>query len=238
MYSLTTHMSSETVQDWLPDDSYNGRMELNARILKARKDAQMTQDELAEATGKTRSAVAQWEKGEIRPRHTTLAAIAKATGKPLSWLENAVGEERTGLMVIGEVAAGLWKEGTVEYTPLAMPVAAHPDYPAFAQRLYQVKGNSVNRTVSDGEYVHCVDLQALGMSAEHGDLVIVRRMEHDLTEYTAKRYIVEDGRKILRPDSSDPQWQTDIELRGQAGVEITITDLVIAKWSPIKRRGL
>lgn len=238
MYSLTMHRSSETIHADTGSDSYNARMELNARIHKARRDAGLTQDQLANATGKTRGAVTQWEKGEVRPRHTTLLLIAKATGKSIEWLENAVGEERVGLMVIGEVAAGLWKEGTVEYTPYDMPVAAHPDYPAGAQRLYQVKGNSVNRTVSDGEYMHCVDLLAAGLSPESGDLVIVRRMEHDLTEYTAKRYVVEDGKKILRPDSNDPQWQADIELNGHSGVDISITDLVIAKWSPIKRRGL
>ena len=133
-------------------------MELRERIYRAREDAGLTQQQLADLVGKTRGAVTQWEAGDVRPRHSTLKAIAQATGKALSWIENGVGAERTGLVVIGEVAAGLWKEGSVSFVPYDVPVAAHPEYPAHAQRLYKVSGNSVNRIVADSEYVHCVSV--------------------------------------------------------------------------------
>jgi transcriptional regulator with XRE-family HTH domain len=214
---------------------YNLYMELRARIYTARRDANLTQDQLAEAVGKTRSAVTQWESGDVRPRHTTLVAIAKATGKPLSWLENGVDDKRSGLMIVGEVAAGLWKEGTVEYVRKAAPVAPHPDFPAESQRLYQVSGQSVNKVVAEGEYVHCVTVIDGAISPQNGDLVIVRRTEHGLTEYTAKRFVIENGAQILRPESTEPEWQKDIVIDGNDDTQIEITDVVIAKWQPLRR---
>ena len=208
-------------------------MELNARILKARKDAGMSQEQLATAVGKTRGAVAQWESGEVRPRHSTLAAVAKATGKSLVWLES--GEETGGLNVIGEVAAGVWKEGAASFRPYRQPVSPDPSYPVAAQRLYRVEGTSLNKVVASGEYVHTVDIHAADIGFEDGDLVIVRRLRHGTAEYTAKQAIRAGQRWVLRPLSDDPEWQDDIILEPEGDTEIEVTDIVIAKWSPIGR---
>jgi transcriptional regulator with XRE-family HTH domain len=209
-------------------------MELNARIFKARKDAGLTQEELADAVGKTRGAVAQWESGEVRPRHTTLLAIAKATAKPFKWLESGIGDDSIGLKVIGEVAAGLWKEESLEFVPFGVPVAPHPDYPANAQRLYKVSGNSVNRVVADGEFIHCVNVLEAGLIPGNGDLVVVIREQHGRYEYTAKRLLFIDGNSILRPESYDDRWQEDIEISGDGDTTIRISDIIIAKWSPLR----
>lgn len=242
MYSLTNGASSETIEDFVQTVGYVPGMELNQRIFAARTDAKMTQEQLANAVGKTRGAVAQWESGEVRPRHTTLVAIAEATKRPLHWLVNGTGEAETssspriGLEVVGEVAAGMWKEGSVRFERTYEPVATHPDYPGYGQRLYRVSGNSINKIAANGEYLHAVELHAGGIQPEHGDLVIVRRLQHGLAEYTAKTLVWEEGRMLLRPESTDPDWQADIELNGDDDTEITITDIVIAKWSPIERR--
>lgn len=235
MYSLTKSTSSKTIEDGESLLIYDCGMQLNQRIHKARSDAKLTQDQLASATGKSRGAVSQWESGEVHPRPATLSAIAKATGVDLRWLTSGVEPNIVGLMVIGEVAAGLWREGSVEFKPFGVPVAAHPGYPASSQRLYKVSGTSVNRIVEDGEYVHCVSVIDGGISPESGDIVIVCRSEHGLSEYTAKRYIVENGTQILRPESKDDQWQQDIVIDGNDDTSIVITDVVIAKWSPIRR---
>lgn len=235
MYSLTNTASSKSIEDRYVTQDYDSCMELRERIYKARNDANLTQEQLAAVVGKTRGAVSQWESGEVRPRHSTLMSIAKATGKDLGWLESGMEPAVSGMRVIGEVAAGLWKEGSVEFKPYGQPVAPHPGYPAHAQRLYKVSGNSVNRLVEDGAYIHCVDIAESGMKPEHGDLVVVCRQEHGLSEYTAKRLIIENGHKTLRPESTDEQWQADIVLNGGDDTHIFITDIVIAKWSPIKR---
>lgn len=61
-------------------------MDLKERILASRINAQLTQEELAKAVGKTRAAVAQWESGLVHPRPNTMEAIAKALNVSLDWL--------------------------------------------------------------------------------------------------------------------------------------------------------
>lgn len=212
-------------------------MELHQRIIKARKDAGLTQEALAAATGFSRSAVTQWEDGRIRPRHKTLAKIAEVTGKPIAWLESNIGAEGGGLMVIGRVAAGVWKEGSVEFTRFPLPVTPHPSYPAEAQQLWEIEGTSINRLAREGEYLHAVDVMSSGLSLEDGDLAIVRRVEHGMAEYTAKVLNIRGGKYFLKPDSDDPQWQSEFEVTGDESSDIAIIAVVIAKWSPLGRRG-
>lgn len=50
------------------------------RIRKARKTAGMTQQQLADAIGKTKSAIANYEKGDRTPDEATVAGIAGALG--------------------------------------------------------------------------------------------------------------------------------------------------------------
>lgn len=243
MYSLTNLSSRETIGEFEDAAEYDAPMELNARIFKARSDAKMTQEELAIAVKKTRGAVAQWESGEVRPRHSTLMAIAAATNVSFHWLLNGgdVGTPDAGLRVVGEVAAGLWREGNADFTGRTLsgptlPVATHPDYPAYAQRLYKVVGTSINRVADDGDYLHAVDILAADIKPEAGDLVIVRRLEHGKAEYTAKTLAFAGGEWVLRPESYDPEWQQDIRAEGNEDTEVTITDIVIAKYAPIARR--
>lgn len=210
-------------------------MELKERIYRARNDAGLTQQQLADAVKKTRGAVAQWESGDVRPRHSTLAAIAKATGKDVRWLESGVDAENTGLWVVGEVAAGSWKEAAAMLKPFTLPVTPHPAYPSDAQRIYRISGNSVNRVAPDGAYIHCVDIIRADTFPVSGDLVVVKRMRHGEAEYTAKRYLHLEGRKILRPESTDPNFQDDLEISGDDSVQIEITDIVIATWAPVSR---
>ena len=56
---------------------------LAAALIKARADAGLTQEELAQRMGTTQSAIARLEGGKSRPSTTTLAKVAKATGTRL-----------------------------------------------------------------------------------------------------------------------------------------------------------
>lgn len=212
------------------------RMNLHQRIFKARKDAGLTQDQLAEAVGKTRSAVAQWESGDVRPRHATMVQIAKATNQDIAWLENGVTHsDIIGLPTIGEVAAGVWKEGSVEFKATTQPVSPDPRYPLYAQRLYRVAGTSLNKIAADGSYLHAIDIHQGGIKPAHGDVVIARRMQHDLAEYTAKRLLIIGDKAILQPESNDPDWQEPITIEGDESTDVEITDIVIAVWAPVLR---
>ena len=56
---------------------------LATALIKARADAGLTQEELAQRMGTTQSAIARLEGGKSRPSTTTLAKVAKATGTRL-----------------------------------------------------------------------------------------------------------------------------------------------------------
>lgn len=235
MYSLTNILSRETIEDFEKCIVYVREMELKMRIAMAREQANLTQEQLAKAVGVTRGAVTQWESGAIHPRPKTLTKIAKATGKDERWLVSGVDIDQIGLWCIGEVAAGSWREAAAMLKPYALPVTPHPQYPASAQRLYKVSGSSINRVVGDGEYIHCIDIHAADETPVSGDLVVVRRLEHGMAEYSVKRYLRIGGKVVLRPESDDPEFQDDLVLNGDDATEIAITDIVIAKWRPISR---
>lgn len=208
---------------------------LNERIYEARVKAGMTQGAVADAVGKTRGAVSQWESGEVRPRHSTLKKLASVLSVTIQWLESGVNSNAVGLWVIGTVAAGLWREADMGFERYHLPVAPHPDYPAGAQALYRVEGDSVNKSAQNGDIIHVVDVIEAGIAPTSGDMVLVRRDRAGLSEYTAKRYFKENGVEVLRPDSDHPAWQEAIEINGDADTQITVIGIVIAKWSPIQR---
>lgn len=56
-----------------------------ARIRRARRDADLTLDALAETVGSSRHHLIRLEKGNHRPRIDMLTRIAEATGKPLDF---------------------------------------------------------------------------------------------------------------------------------------------------------
>ena len=58
---------------------------IGSRIRLARRDAGLTQDQLAERVGYSRRSVPGWERNETHPRPGALARIADVTGRPVSW---------------------------------------------------------------------------------------------------------------------------------------------------------
>lgn len=209
--------------------------EISTRISQARKASRLTQQQLARATGKSRAAVAQWENGLVYPRPATLELIAKATGKPLAWLQTGIDETTIGMEVAGVVAAGIWRDDSLGFEPYHKPVAPHPAYPAEAQRLWRVAGTSMNRVVDDGAYVHTVNILQGGLTPQFGDYVIVTRQRHGTTEYTIKRIVGDDGGWSLQPESNDPRWQNPVPIAGDEETEIAVLDIVLAVWRPLGR---
>ena len=64
-------------------DALEEEFALAAALIKARSDAGLTQEELAQRMGTTQSVIARLEGGKSRPSTTTLAKLAKATGTRL-----------------------------------------------------------------------------------------------------------------------------------------------------------
>ena len=64
-------------------DALEEEFALATALIKARAEAGLTQEELAQRMGTTQSAIARLEGGKSRPSTTTLAKLAKATGTRL-----------------------------------------------------------------------------------------------------------------------------------------------------------
>jgi transcriptional regulator with XRE-family HTH domain len=60
-------------------------LQIGGRIARARTEAGLTQQQLAERTGVTLRAVAWWESGDFNPGGDRIGLVAQATGRPVAW---------------------------------------------------------------------------------------------------------------------------------------------------------
>jgi len=77
---------SESFAQWKNDPGYTaafnsleGEFALASSLIKARSEADMTQEQVAQAMGTTQAAVARLESGKVLPSTRTLERFAKAT---------------------------------------------------------------------------------------------------------------------------------------------------------------
>ncbi len=75
---------------WMKDPAYQQEFDaletefaLATALIRARADAGLTQEELAERMGTKQEAIARWERGRVMPSTRTLTRLAKATGTRL-----------------------------------------------------------------------------------------------------------------------------------------------------------
>ena len=80
----------ESFKRWKKDPKYAAAYEslaeefgLASALIEARGNADMTQEQVAEAMGTTQAVVARLESGKVRPSTRTLERFAKATGTRL-----------------------------------------------------------------------------------------------------------------------------------------------------------
>lgn len=156
--------------------------------------------------------------------------------------EHAANPHAPPVHVLGEVAAGVWRDVSAidQAERDDSPFPTDTRYPAAAQFDLIVRGTSINRIARDGDHLRCVDVVMAGIEVAGGELVIVRRTRDDgqLVEITAKRI-----RKIglfleLWPDSDDPQWQKPIHASTQNDPDretVEIAALVLYVYRPIPR---
>ena len=80
----------EAAKEWMKDpefraayDSLEDEFALATALIRARGEADMTQEEVAQAMGTTQAVIARLESGRSRPSTRTLERFAKATGTRL-----------------------------------------------------------------------------------------------------------------------------------------------------------
>lgn len=80
----------ELHKGWMKDPAYRaeydaleGEFALAAAMIRARAEAGLTQEQLAERMGTRQEVVARWEGGKVMPSTRTLERLARATGTKL-----------------------------------------------------------------------------------------------------------------------------------------------------------
>lgn len=210
------------------------------RLKKAREALQLSQTDIAKKAGTTPQAIQAIEAGRVRSSRS-LDAIAAAVKRNPQWL---MGDETAPLnqalpinqaLVKGLVAAGLWQEDNRQAgDETAVPASPDPRYSRLPQIAFRVSGSSMNRKVSDGEYVICVDYAETPMPLREGDVVVAeRRRFGSETERTVKRVRMNRGKPELWPDSDDPEHQKPLRLdTKEADVEVRVAGLVVGYYRP------
>lgn len=233
------------------DDFHNGQM-MPVNPYKARNQAWiqqicdetgLTYTELARRAGVDSSTLTRFMNNpQYKPNlsDTTLQRIAASVNRAVPTptttlsLPSLIGV--TTVKVIGTAAAGLWKELSITsddyYGMEDIPVAENPRFAGKKQYALLVEGHSINRVIQDGEYAICVSWDDLGkFDPTPGQYVHVERSRGGLQEVTIKKIQIANGHVQLWPDSTDPRFQTPVDLDShEEETEITIRGLVIGSY--------
>lgn len=139
------------------------------------------------------------------------------------------------------VQAGAWLEvdESARERIVAPPVSADPAYPAEAQWLELVRGDSVDLFYPEGAFVHVVGAVEIGYAPRDEDFVVVERAREQggLIERSIKQ-VEKRGRKIeLWPRSRNPKWQQPLNLSdgGDDSTVVEIAALVLGAYLPARR---
>jgi SOS-response transcriptional repressor LexA len=183
------------------------------------------------------------------PGFATIQAIAAAldvsaeqlmVASPDAYQPSAVRMRRVKrqIPVLGEVAAGLWREATQRELMRAdefidLDVAGYESATLYALK---VVGPSMNMFYPNGRYVVIAPAAEAGVRV--GDHVVVERYRAGLVEVTIKELnLDEGGRALLWPKSTDPAFQEPLPVRGEAGDQDApkIVGVVVADYGRRER---
>lgn len=118
------------------------------------------------------------------------------------------------MKVTGAVAAGVWLEQTnwTDEEQYEVEVAPLEGREASLDRvLLELRGHSMDKTIPPGSVLDCVRTKYSDIAPEDGDLVIVERHAHDLTEMTVKRLRRGKDGWELHAESTKPEFQEVIK---------------------------
>jgi SOS-response transcriptional repressor LexA len=152
-------------------------------------------------------------------REETKRGLARALLTSVEWLMTGLGPEDyrvapppprprvQGLVVIGQVAAGRWLEAYAPEEPVGdLVIPFDSRYPVEWQYAFLVRGTSMNRVASDGEFLVCLDVARSGEPARDGDIVVIERHRQGLREVSARRITRTEHQTQFSHDSLDPKF--------------------------------
>ncbi|HRE44065.1 MAG TPA: helix-turn-helix domain-containing protein [Terricaulis sp.] len=140
------------------------------------------------------------------------------------------------------VQAGAWleRDDLVQVPKRGPPVSADPYYPADAQWLELVRGDSMDLFYPEGAWVHVVDAITIGYKPRSEDFVTIerKRQQGGIIERSLKQIEIRRGGKVeLWPRSRNPRWNGPLPLGEPLDVddEVRIAALVIGGYLPARR---
>lgn len=213
------------------------------RLKQARKDAGMTVEDVAEATGQSVETVRSHEKGARGVRPPVLSKYAKLYSVTVAFLttgrrpisgSGVMGINSHGMAVVGTAQADVFRETMMSTEIERIPVQYDITYAGSVQFALRVEGRSMDMLYPPGSYVICVVVE--DSAPRLGDHVIARRQRGGLFEFSLKELATDPktGAPILLPKSTDPHHQTPMAI-GEAGAEIVA--VVIGAYLRRPRRG-
>lgn len=151
---------------------------IGAKIRNARKEAGLTQVELAKKTSLSRSYIGDIEKDRYNPSVATLQAIADATGVPV---ESILGNSAPAQPPAQKVTHYTYRIPVVGRVAAGQPILAQEeiiDYEYIDERLHKggdqyfglvVKGSSMEPTIHDGDTI----IVRVQETVENGQIAVV-----------------------------------------------------------------
>lgn len=189
----------------------------------------VSQSELARRIGAERVLINKILNSRRRVTADELIKISGALGvSPPLTLIKAPPQHRF-LKVIGEVAAGAWKEVNYisDFDSYEIPIILDPKWPEEAVYGLEVKGESINKQARDGDVVCVLRAQYAPRPFAPGDWVVVERVRGETRETTVKQ-VRSNGRGWeLWPDSTDPRYQDPIIMETDDTDSITVVGFVL-----------
>lgn len=183
---------------------------IGPQIRLLRKEANMTQQELASKLFVSQQAVGKWERGESTPNPETIVAMSKIFGVSADTLlgESAppLSTGGTWVPVLGDVAAGIpieAVENIVDYEEIDTAMASNGKYYGL-----RIKGRSMEPRIRDGDVVIVRQQE----DADTGDTAVVLVNGESATVKRIKKE--PDGGLWLLPNNPayDPQHYSPAEV--------------------------
>lgn len=191
-------------------------MEFKERLVKLRKELNLTQEEFAQRIGYTRTAISAWEIGRNEPSNADTVKIADFFGVSTDYLlgksdsrnntSNIDESDKKFYMcpVYGQISAGQpnWAEECIEgrlpIDPDLMGIV-NPEEHFFLR----VNGESMNKVIRNGAFalIHKQDI------VEDGEIAVVLVNGYDAT---LKKFTRQGNMIILEPESNDDSFKTQV----------------------------
>lgn len=191
-------------------------MEFKERLVKLRKELNLTQEDFAQKIGYTRTAISAWEIGRNEPSNSDTVKIADFFGVSTDYLlgksdvrnntSNIDESDKKFYMcpVYGQISAGQpnWAEECIEgrlpLDPDLMGIV-NPEEHFFLR----VNGESMNKVIRNGAFalIHKQDM------VEDGEIAVVLVNGYDAT---LKKFTRQGDMIILEPESNDDSFKTQV----------------------------